>query len=68
MGDDMQLAMIAVVVVLLVGLVLTISLAGKSDENYRDATKKNTMNLTLIYIITILLLLIGLVVYIKWFA
>ncbi|QOR68786.1 hypothetical protein IM538_02325 [Cytobacillus suaedae] len=64
----MQLAMIAVVVVLLIGLLLTISLAGKSDEDYRGATRKNTRNLTLIYVITILLLLTGLVVYIKWFT
>jgi hypothetical protein len=64
----MQIAMILVVIVLLGGLVLTLQLAGKSDENYRESSKKNTVNLTLIYIITIVILLIGLVVFIKWFT
>jgi len=53
-----------VTLVLIFAVVSTLLLTGKSDENYRGSTKKNTMNLTLIYAVIIFIALISLGIYI----
>ncbi len=52
----------------IISIILTLLVAGKGDENYRGSTKRNTLNLTLIYAVIIFLSLIGLGVYIKFYA
>ncbi|PLS08481.1 hypothetical protein CVD27_03515 [Neobacillus cucumis] len=53
-----------VTLVLIFAVVSTLLLAGKSDENYRSSTKKNTINLTLIYVVIIFIAVISLGIYI----
>ncbi|MBM7583523.1 heme/copper-type cytochrome/quinol oxidase subunit 2 [Bacillus pakistanensis] len=53
-----------VVIVLLISVVSTLVIAGgNGDENYRGASKRNTVNLTLIYAVIIILALIALGLY-----
>ena len=51
------------VLILAAGLLWTIALAGKGDENYSSATKGNVTRLSLIYILLAVVLIIGLAVY-----
>jgi H+/Cl- antiporter ClcA len=60
----MTFSVILVIVILIIAVVSTLSLAGKTDENYVTSTKQNTFRLTAIYIIVILLALVGLAWYI----
>ncbi|SEM71459.1 hypothetical protein SAMN05192533_10563 [Mesobacillus persicus] len=64
----MNLAILLVILIVVLALIFTIVLAGKSDETYRNDTKRNTTNLTLIYIVVILLSFIAVGVYIRWFV
>ncbi len=64
----MNFAIILVIIIIVFSGVFTLLLAGKGDEEYRKATKRNTRNLTLIYLIVILLSIIAVGVYIKWFV
>lgn len=64
----MKLLIALVFLILIVSVILTLVLTGKSDENYRESTKKNTTNLTLIYVVIISLSIIALGVYIRFFA
>jgi cytochrome c biogenesis protein ResB len=64
----MNLAIALVLLILISSLVGTVFLTGKSDENYRNDTKKNTYRLTFIYIVVIVLSLAALVLYIRYFA
>jgi len=57
-----------VIIVIVLSVIATLLIAGKGDENYRNSTKRNTTNLTLIYAIFIPILLIALGVYIVFFA
>jgi hypothetical protein len=57
-----------VIIIVLISIVSTLLIAGKSDENYRSSTKRNATNLTLIYVVIITLSLIVLGVYIRFFA
>jgi ABC-type methionine transport system permease subunit len=53
-----------VVIVLIVSAAATLIIAGGSgDGNYREATKRNTINLTLIYAVIIVLALMALGLY-----
>lgn len=54
-----------VVAILLLSAVLTLLIAGKSDEDYRGSAKKNTVNLTWIYAIVIILSFVALGIYIN---
>lgn len=63
----MQIAFIIVILVGIIAVISTLMLAGKSDENYRSAAKKNSINLTLIYAVVIVLSLVAIAVYVKWF-
>jgi CHASE3 domain sensor protein len=53
-----------VTLILIIAVVATLLLTGKSDENYSSSAKKNTMNLSLIYIVIIFLAIISLGIYI----
>ena len=60
----MNIMFALVTLVLIFAVVSTIQLTGKSDENYSSSTKRNTLNLTLIYVLVIFLALISLGIYI----
>jgi predicted transporter len=60
----MKISMILVIIIGIFSLIGTLLLGGKSDEDYRSATKGNLSRLTLIYVILILVLLIGIGIYI----
>lgn len=61
--------MYSLVIFIIVGsIVSTLLVVGKGDENYSSSSKRNTMNLTLIYAIIIVLSLIALGVYISFIA
>lgn len=64
----MDLGITLVVIIILCSAIFTLLLAGKSDEGYRNATKKNTTSLSLVYVVAIIFSLIALGVYIRWFA
>jgi hypothetical protein len=51
------------VVILIAGVIGTIVLAGKSDENYGGSTKGNITRLTLIYLGLGILLILGIGLY-----
>ncbi|MFJ7977242.1 hypothetical protein JNUCC23_03225 [Peribacillus sp. JNUCC 23] len=46
----MKVSMILVIIISVFAAISTIKLAGKSDQNYSTATKRNLTNLTLIYV------------------
>ncbi|NWQ41448.1 hypothetical protein MLOOGBEN_12170 [Bacillus sp. EB106-08-02-XG196] len=60
----MEILSILVVLILIVAVVLTLALTGKPDDNYSDSTKRNTTNLTLIYVVIIFIALVSLGIYI----
>ena len=64
----MLVGMILVVVIVIAALIFTVMLTGKGDEGYDNATKKNTTNLSIIYIVVILLSFIAVGVYIRWYV
>lgn len=64
----MNFAITLVIIIIVLSGIFTLMLAGKGDEGYSKATKRNTMNLSIIYLIVILLSLIAVGVYIRWFA
>lgn len=47
----MEILPVLVVLILIVAVVSTLVLTGRPDENYSDSTKRNTTNLTLIYVV-----------------
>ncbi|MDR6999209.1 hypothetical protein [Neobacillus niacini] len=50
--------------ILIISVVLTLFITGKPDEDYTNSTKRNTTNLTLIYVVIIIIALISLGIYI----
>lgn len=64
----MKLLIAFVFIILLIALVGTLMVTRKTDEKYSETTKKNTTNLTLIYVAVIFLSIIALGVYISFFA
>ena len=67
-GECMTLGLILVIVILIGALLATLLLSGKGDDEYSKAAKKNTMNLSLIYIVAILLSFLAVGIYIRWFV
>lgn len=57
-----------VIIVIVIAIVSTLLIAGKGDNNYSSSTKRNFSNLTYIYVIIIMLGLVSLGVYIKFFS
>lgn len=64
----MKVTYALVIIILIISVVLTLLVTGKSDTNYSSSTKRNTVNLALIYAIVIILALIALGIFIKFFA
>ncbi|MBN6886350.1 heme/copper-type cytochrome/quinol oxidase subunit 2 [Cytobacillus horneckiae] len=60
----MQILLGLVILILIFAVVSTLLLTGKADENYGSSTKRNTTNLTLIYVVIIFIALVALAVYI----
>lgn len=60
----MNFSIILVCVIMIIALIATIALGGKSDENYTRATKGNLTRLTWIYVILGVGLTVGVGVYI----
>ncbi|WP_409304940.1 hypothetical protein [Peribacillus sp. SCS-155] len=61
----MKILYALVIIIVVISIVLTLSIMGESDKNYRSSTKRNTVNLTLIYAVIITLSLLVLGVYIS---
>ena len=53
-----------VILILIISVVATLLFAVKPDENYSNSTKRNTRNLTLLYVVIIFLAFISLGIYI----
>lgn len=64
----MNILIALVVIILIISMLGTLILTGKSDQNYSGSTQRNTTNLTLIYVVVILFSLIALGVYIRFFS
>jgi hypothetical protein len=60
----MEILPVLVVLILIVAVVSTLVITGKPDENYSDSTKRNTTNLTLIYVVIIFIAVVSLGIYI----
>lgn len=60
----MDILPVLVVLILIIAVVSTLVITGKPDENYSDSTKRNTTNLTLIYVVIIFIALVALGIYI----
>lgn len=60
----MGISIFFIIIILLFGLVATLMLGGKSDEDYSKSTKKNTLTLTAIYAVVIIGSLVGVGLYI----
>ncbi|OCA83958.1 hypothetical protein A8F95_12145 [Bacillus wudalianchiensis] len=64
----MSLAIVLIIILVIIAGVSTLLLTGKGDEDYRNKTSRNTMNLSLIYLVVLVLSFMAVGVYIKWFA
>ncbi|WP_231690140.1 hypothetical protein [Cytobacillus solani] len=64
----MKILIAFVFIILIIALVGTLMVTRKTDEKYSETTKKNTTNLTFIYVAVIFLSIIALGVYISFFA
>lgn len=60
----MKILISLVIIIGVISLIGTLLIAGKGDSNYSSASKKNTTNLTLIYVVIIPLSVIALGIYI----
>ncbi|KFN01487.1 hypothetical protein D0U04_06630 [Bacillus clarus] len=60
----MNFAILLVIVIVIVSLLGTVLVARNVEENYGKSTKKNVTNLSAIYIVLLLGLLIG----VTWYA
>ncbi|MGG3466225.1 hypothetical protein ABES02_01445 [Neobacillus pocheonensis] len=64
----MKILTTLVIAVIIIALISTLLMVGKADVKYSSSTKRNTTNLTLIYAISIPLILIALVIFIVFFT
>lgn len=64
----MKITYALVIGILIVSIVSTLLVIGKGDENYSSSTKRNNTNLTIIYVVIIVLSVIALGIYITIFA
>ncbi|MFD0769551.1 hypothetical protein ACFQZ1_12050 [Bacillus sp. CGMCC 1.60114] len=55
----MKFAFLLVAIIVIVSLMGTVLVARNTDENYGNSTKQNVTNLSVIYIVLFLILLIG---------
>lgn len=64
----MTLGLILVMIIIVGALLATLLLSGKGDEEYSKAAKRNTRNLSIIYLVVILLSFLAVGIYIRWFV
>lgn len=64
----MSIAIALVIVIAIIAGVSTFLLAGKGDEDYRSNAGRNTKNLSLIYLVVMILSFVAVGIYIKWFS
>ena len=64
----MKLMYILIIILLIISIVSTILIAGKGEEHYDTSTKRNFANLSAMYIIFLIIGLVGLGVYIRFFT
>ncbi|RSD28673.1 hypothetical protein [Mesobacillus subterraneus] len=64
----MTLGLFLVGIVVVAALVATLLLAGRGEKEYSESTRRNTVNLSLIYIVVIVLSFVAVGIYIRWFA
>ncbi|CAM3715920.1 hypothetical protein [Mesobacillus zeae] len=62
----MDIAIMLVALIIIVSLLATIALTGKSDSDYRGSSRSNTMRLSAIYAVVIISSIVGLALYIKF--
>lgn len=60
----MTTAILFVIILTVISIVFTLLFIGKGDQDYSSSAKRNTTNLTLIYVVAIFLSLIALAIYI----
>ncbi|GAJ39712.1 hypothetical protein HT574_05505 [Parageobacillus sp. VR-IP] len=60
----MKILLILVILVMAAGLIGTLSLSGKGDEDYSSSTKSNIARLTLIYVGLAVALMVGIGLYV----
>ena len=63
----MTTAIILVIILTLAAIIFTLLFLRKGDQNYSNSARRNTTNLTVIYVIAIFLSLIALAIYIRIF-
>lgn len=64
MGCIMNIMFGLVILILIISVVSTLLITNKPDENYSGSAKRNTTNLTLIYVVIIFIALTSLGIYI----
>ncbi|QED47273.1 hypothetical protein FSZ17_08460 [Cytobacillus dafuensis] len=64
----MKIMFALVFCILFISIVLTLLVTRNGDENYSSSTRRNNINLSLIYGVIIILAIIALGVYITFFA
>jgi hypothetical protein len=64
----MNVMYVLVIILLIISIVSTILIAGKGEDHYGTSTKRNFTNLSVIYVIFLIVGLIGLGVYIRFFT
>ena len=64
----MRIMYVLIIILLIISIVSTILIAGKGEDHYGRSTKKNFTNLTFMYVVFIIVGIIGLGVYIRFFA
>ncbi|CAG9623022.1 hypothetical protein [Sutcliffiella rhizosphaerae] len=53
------------ILILIAGLVATIQVAGKGDRHYQKATKGNVIRLSSIYIVLLVIIVVGFIIYLN---
>ncbi|MCG1023759.1 hypothetical protein [Sutcliffiella horikoshii] len=56
------------VLVLVGGLLATLQVAGKGDHDYQKKSESNVRRLTYIYIALFVVIIVGFIVYLRWFV
>jgi hypothetical protein len=64
----MKVMYVIIVILLIISIVSTILIAGKGEDHYGRSTKRNITNLTVMYVVFLIVGLIGLGVYIRFFT
>ncbi|WP_028403009.1 hypothetical protein [Ectobacillus panaciterrae] len=60
----MKVAYVLVAILMIFALVSTVVIGGKGDEGYANSAKQNTMRLSFIYLLLVIILLGGIALYV----